>query len=106
MARANGHPEAKLRGLRDLHELIAVARAGGVGLWLHGHRHDAYRHEASGTAPIPSLCAGSTTQRGRWSYGEYVVEGGRLIGVRRGYDEAQGRFVASETFEVGMAGTH
>src|SRR5262249_51094076 len=41
-----GKPEHHFRVLRDLDRLIDVAQRGGVVLWLHGHRHDAYSFEA------------------------------------------------------------
>src|SRR5262249_19634240 len=44
VARASGRREPRVRVLRDLDDLLAVAQRGGVGLWLHGHRHDAYHH--------------------------------------------------------------
>ena len=36
---ADGRRESVAHGLSDLKETVAVAAAGGVGLWLHGHRH-------------------------------------------------------------------
>jgi 3',5'-cyclic AMP phosphodiesterase CpdA len=94
-----GRPEWRSRHLRDLHDLLAVAREGGIGLWLHGHRHDSYHHHHGGEhAPFPVICAGSATQTGHWSYGEYVLSDGRLHGVRRVFDEQQGRFRDGPTF--------
>jgi 3',5'-cyclic AMP phosphodiesterase CpdA len=101
--RACGRPETRGRALRDLAELLAVARAGGVGLWLHGHRHDSYHHPAAEDAPFPVICAGSATQQGRWSYGEYTLSGGRLSGVRRVYEAGVG-FRDAATFEVKLGG--
>src|SRR5947208_1427610 len=39
---ADGRPESRWHGLRDLAETVRVAADGGVGLWLHGHRHTPY----------------------------------------------------------------
>jgi 3',5'-cyclic AMP phosphodiesterase CpdA len=95
---ASGKPEHAYHGLRDLDELVSVARRGGVVLWLHGHRHDPYLH-ADGL-PFPVICAGSATQHGRWSYSEYVLTGPRLSAVQRVYDEASEQFREGRTFEL------
>ena len=42
-----------MRGLRDLDDLLEVARQGGIGLWLHGHRHNAYLPSPVGRGPVP-----------------------------------------------------
>ena len=78
IALPGGEPEHRFRRLRDLEALLAVAVRGGIGLWLHGHRHDPYHHEAGRVAPFPVICAGSVTQTGLWSYGEYTIRGRRL----------------------------
>jgi 3',5'-cyclic AMP phosphodiesterase CpdA len=98
--RAGGEPEDRHHGLRDLEDLVAVAARGGVGLWLHGHRHDPYHHLGLEGVPFPVICAGSTTQRGRWSYGEYTLTGRRLRAVRRVYEEKSGGFREGQAFEV------
>ncbi len=59
---AGGEPEKPSHALRDLNELIAVATRGGVGLWLHGHRHRPYFHQTRALVPFPVICAGSATQ--------------------------------------------
>jgi 3',5'-cyclic AMP phosphodiesterase CpdA len=92
------------RRLRDLDDLVAVARRGGVGLWLHGHRHETYHHPMSDVAPFPIICAGSATQRGRWSYKDYTLTGHRLRAVQRVFDEHEGRFRDGATFEVELPG--
>ncbi len=98
---ACGRPERRSHHLRDLHDLLTVCRAGGIGLWLHGHRHDPYHHTDAGEhAPFPIICAGSATQAGHWSYGEYVLAGGRLRGVRRVFDEREGGFRDGPAFEA------
>jgi 3',5'-cyclic AMP phosphodiesterase CpdA len=97
---ASGEPEHRHHGLRDLTEVVAVAVRGGVCLWLHGHRHGAYRHCDRDSAPFPVICAGSATQSGRWSYGEYTIQGHDFRGLQRVYCPEQGSFRDSETFDL------
>lgn len=104
VALASGRGERRTRLLRDLARLIEVAAKGGVGLWLHGHRHDAYHLPAGERAPFPVICAGSGTQTGRWSYGEYIIDGRRLAARRRVYDPAAGAFSDGEAFELELTG--
>jgi 3',5'-cyclic AMP phosphodiesterase CpdA len=84
VCRDSGRYESRSHGLRDLARLIDVSSAGGVRLWLHGHRHGPYYHANPGPAPFPVICAGSATQRGRWSYMRYNVEGTRFGAVGGG----------------------
>jgi 3',5'-cyclic AMP phosphodiesterase CpdA len=100
IALPGGKPEHRFRLLRDLDALLSVAGRGGVGLWLHGHRHDAYHHEAGRVAPFPVICAGSTTQEGLWSYGEYTIRGWRLEAQQRVFQGGEGRFADGARFEV------
>jgi len=97
---ANGEPETRWHGLRDLDQVVKVAADGGVCLWLHGHRHVAYRIARPKQAPFPVICSGSATQTGRGSYGEYVIEGESLHAARRVFDVAGGEFGDGEKFEV------
>jgi 3',5'-cyclic AMP phosphodiesterase CpdA len=97
---ANGRREPPWRNLRDLDRLLAVAAAGGVCLWLHGHRHGAYHVAESRAAPFPVLCAGSATQRGRWSYSEYALEGRDCQVLRRVFDEQTATFRDIERFRL------
>jgi 3',5'-cyclic AMP phosphodiesterase CpdA len=83
---AGGGLEKRHRRLRNLGDLVAVAAAGGVKAWLHGHRHDSYSVAESALAPFPVICAGSATEAGHWSYTEYVIAGDTLRGQRRVYD--------------------
>jgi 3',5'-cyclic AMP phosphodiesterase CpdA len=99
---ADGRPERAFHGLRDLDDLLTVAQRGGVVLWLHGHRHEHYHHPHSERLPFPVLCAGSTTQRGAWSYSDYTLIGRRLRVVQRRFDEIRGAFVAGRTFELDL----
>jgi 3',5'-cyclic AMP phosphodiesterase CpdA len=101
---ANGKRERRTHGLRDLPELVKVAAAGGVGLWLHGHRHHAYHLTAPPLAPFPVVCAGSATQHGLWSYTEYRIDENRCQVQRRIYDPAERAFRDGEAFELALAG--
>jgi 3',5'-cyclic AMP phosphodiesterase CpdA len=99
---AEGRHEHSFHGLRDLAELIAVAQRGGVVLWLHGHRHESYHHVHSERTPFPVICAGSTTQRGRWSYNDYTLNGSHLRAVQRVFVEDQGSFGEGCVFELDL----
>jgi 3',5'-cyclic AMP phosphodiesterase CpdA len=101
---ADGRPEARFHGLRDLAAAVKVAADGGVGAWLHGHRHHPYFLAQPPAAPFPVICAGSASQLGLASYGEYEIVGTRLTARRRVYDGATGRFRDGEEFEVQLAG--
>lgn len=101
---ANGKVERRSHGLRDMRELVDVAAKGGVSLWLHGHRHNAYRLQQSSCAPFPIICVGSGTQTNLWSYGEYTIEDWKLHGVRRRYDNATDHFEDAETFDLLLRG--
>lgn len=83
---STGRREFGSHGLRDLDALIAIAQAGGVKLWLHGHRHTPYHLQQSGPIALPAICAGTATQHGIWSHGEYQIDGSTLKAVRRIYD--------------------
>jgi 3',5'-cyclic AMP phosphodiesterase CpdA len=100
VALPGGQRERRVRDLRDLEDLLAIAAAGGVGLWLHGHRHNAYHHSAAELAPFPVICAGSATQTGLWSYGDYSIGDGRLIGRQRIFDPQQNQFREGRSFEL------
>jgi 3',5'-cyclic AMP phosphodiesterase CpdA len=97
---ANGQPEWRVRALRDLSGLLEVATRGGIGLWLHGHRHDTYFHAASDHAPFPVICAGSLTQRRHWSYSAYTLTGTILQVCRRVFHEKDHHFHDGHVFEV------
>jgi 3',5'-cyclic AMP phosphodiesterase CpdA len=102
VSRANGQPEWRVRALRDLAGLLEVATRGGIGLWLHGHRHDTYYHAASAHAPFPVICAGSLTQRRHWSYSDYTLTGTTLTVRRRVFHEKDKRFHDGKVFEVNV----
>jgi 3',5'-cyclic AMP phosphodiesterase CpdA len=103
--RPDGQPEPRHHGLRDRTELMATAAAGGVGLWLHGHRHDAYTVTDPALTPIPAVCAGSATQEGRWSYHEYTIGDGDCRLVRRTFDPATRRFQDAAVERFALAGS-
>lgn len=97
-ALADGQPEKFWHGLRDVAELAAVARAGGVALWLHGHRHHPYRLRPAAGRPCEVVCAGSLTQTGCQTFEEYVIAGHEGRAVRHRYCPAEERFVPEETY--------
>jgi 3',5'-cyclic AMP phosphodiesterase CpdA len=101
---ASGRREPRIRALRDLDALVRIAHHGGVGLWLHGHRHASYYHPPSDYAPFPIVCAGSATQNGRWSYKEYLLDGYHLRALSRVYDRAADGFRDGEAFELDLTG--
>jgi 3',5'-cyclic AMP phosphodiesterase CpdA len=96
----NGRRESLAHGLLDLNETVRVAAEGGVALWLHGHRHGFYWLQQPPAAPFPVICAGSATQSGLWSYGEYAIEGNRLEGIKRVYDPERDTFHDAARFEL------
>ena len=100
---ANGGSEHTFHGLRDLQELISVAQRGGVVLWLHGHRHEPYHHAHSERTPFPVICAGSITQRSRWSYNDYTLTGEHLRAVQRVFVEEQGAFRDGCVFDLELS---
>ncbi|HEV3237559.1 MAG TPA: metallophosphoesterase [Gemmataceae bacterium] len=97
---ANGRREMRHHGLRNLDALIEVANRGKICLWLHGHRHGFYRHQDTGLAGFPVICAGSATQVGKWSYGEYVIVKQKLHAIIMTYDPKAGHFKEQETFDL------
>jgi len=99
---AEGQPERASHGLQDVAEVVQVAGAGGVVLWLHGHEHHWYRVHRREVAPFPIVCVGSSTQWGRWGYHEYVIAGTRLQARRRVYNFEHACFGDAETFELSL----
>lgn len=100
---ADGRREPSHHGLRDLDALLEVAGAGGVSLWLHGHRHAPYYLNKPVGASFPVICAGTATQCGLWSYGEYEIEDNRLRGARRGFDPVAAAFRSVEEFTISLS---
>lgn len=104
VALASGEREKRFHGLRDLDDLLAVAREGGVRLWLHGHRHGFYHHAAQTIAPFPVVCAGSATQEDAWGYGDYRLEDTTLHIQQRVFDPQAGGFREVQAFALPLSG--
>jgi 3',5'-cyclic AMP phosphodiesterase CpdA len=101
---ADGRSESRWHGLRDLDETVRVAADGGVGVWLHGHRHHPYLVSRPPQAPFPVVNAGSATQLGVESYCEYAISDRQMTCRRRVYDAAMRGFRDGELFEVELIG--
>jgi 3',5'-cyclic AMP phosphodiesterase CpdA len=101
---AGGQRERRTHGLRNLDDLVRVAAAGGVCLWLHGHRHGPYHLPDPSLAPFPVICSGSATQTDRWSYGDYLLEGRQFRATRRVFSPREQRFMDRESFTLTLAG--
>ncbi len=99
---AGGQRERRTHGLRNLDELVRVAAAGGVCLWLHGHRHGPYHLPDPVLAPFPVICSGSATQTDHWSYGAYTLEGRQFRATRRVFCPREQRFVDGESFAFNL----
>lgn len=95
---SSGRPERRSHGLRNLEEVVRVAAAGGVCLWLHGHRHGTYNHCRTDLAPFPVICAGSATQQGHSTYSRYTIRGQHLEAVTRVFVSVQDGFRDGESF--------
>lgn len=100
VARRDGRPEKPSHELRDLAALLAVAREGGVRLWLHGHRHDWYVYREG---PLVTVCAGSATEAAIAGYNEYTWHDARLEILRRSFDPATNTYRDGETLQVELA---
>lgn len=98
-----GKPEPLAHRLLDRHALMEIAVRGGVCLWLHGHRHDPYHVDDPRSVPIPTVCAGSATQTGYWTYAEYTVTGDRVRIVRKTYSPEDNRFIPGEALDVSLS---
>jgi 3',5'-cyclic AMP phosphodiesterase CpdA len=96
----SGAPETLWRRLRDAKRLLELAKAVGVRLWLHGHRHAHYHRPVDQSLPFPVVCAGSATQATRWSYNEYTFADGAMHGRRRVWSPEAGGFVDGAEFAV------
>ena len=78
----------------------SVRSGASVGSGRDGHRHAPYYFQQSPLTPFPVICAGSSTQTGLWSYGEYTIEGDRLQALRRVYNPAKDQFEDAESFAL------
>ena len=103
IARPNGEAERPDHCLRNLNDLIRVAREGGICLWLHGHQHLAYTLQNLSVVPIPTICAGSLTQTGKWSYYEYTIDENRFRAQERVYSPDSKCFRNQEPFELRLS---
>jgi 3',5'-cyclic AMP phosphodiesterase CpdA len=101
---ANGKRELRARRLHDLDDLVSVCVRGGIGLWLHGHRHHNYHTPPAGHVPFPVICAGSVTQHGLWSYKDYTLTGNRLNVLTRVFDWEKSAFRDDEAYELELPG--
>jgi 3',5'-cyclic AMP phosphodiesterase CpdA len=95
---ADGREEALWRRLRDARRLLELAKAGGIRLWLHGHRHVHYHRPVDQSLPFPVVCAGSATQALKWSYNEYTFADGLFHGRRRVWSVDAAQFVDGDEF--------
>jgi 3',5'-cyclic AMP phosphodiesterase CpdA len=100
VALSDGRPESRVHGLKDLRETLAVCRAGGIALWLHGHRHHPYHLPPTPAAPFHCLCAGSATQAGAWTYSLYTLAGGRFLVERRRFQPQFAQYDTAERLEL------
>lgn len=96
LALADGKPEHRQRRLRDLHDLLSVAKKYQVQLWLHGHRHQSYIVPATPERSVAALCVGSGTMHDHWSYGEYLFDEKDLALRQFTYQPALSRFTLSQ----------
>ena len=104
LLRKTGRPERYYRRVRDWRAVARTAADGGVILWLHGHNHRPYELPAGPAVPFPTVCAGSATQTGLWTYPEYRVTGRELVGTRRVYDPARRSYADVATFRLELPG--
>ena len=93
-------PSLNVERLQHLDELVDVCVRGGVSLWLHGHRHHNYHTPPAEAVPFPVICAGSVTQRGRWSYKDYTLTGQSLKVVTRVFDNELDGFRDAASYEL------
>jgi 3',5'-cyclic AMP phosphodiesterase CpdA len=104
ITRPGGEPERSDHRLRNLADLVRVASEGKVALWLHGHQHIQYAFYNPAKAPIPTSCAGSLTQTGKWSFYEYQIDQERLRAQEKTYSADSRGFQEEEGFELRLAG--
>lgn len=101
---ADGGPEWRWRKLRDVEPFRQLVIEGGVSLWLHGHRHNAYvLPSRPPEQPFAVICAGSATQTNRRSYNEYSIEGTHLRGIQRTFSLESDSFADTQLFELTLA---
>ena len=101
---ARGKVEPRTHRLRDHRAVLAAVKEVGISLWLHGHIHRGFVLHPNGDIPFPVICAGSCTQTRRWSYNDYTIEGNKLVGVRRHFDQLAHQFKDGDRFEFDLGG--
>ena len=99
LARPDGKPEGIRRRLLDWANAVRAARDCDIKAWLHGHIHTGFIAFPTAAIPLTRLCAGSVTQHGRRTFGDYSVSGDGIVGLRRQYCDHSQRFRPAETFE-------
>jgi hypothetical protein len=82
--------------------LLTGARAGGISLWLHGHRHHSYVIANPAIAPFPVICAGSATDSEMAGWHEYAIDGSRLHGLRYRFDRQNSCFRETDRFHLDL----
>jgi len=99
----NTKAEHRWRRCRDAKQLAEIVKEYSVRLWVHGHRHTPYFIEATAERPFHLCCAGSVTQKTRWSYAIYELDAGKLSITRRRWNEVQKQFEPAEgMIQVGL----
>ena len=71
-------------------------------LVTHYPVHLPYHHEAGDGFPFAIICAGSATQTGKWSYGEYTIQGNVLLAQRRLYSPDDDLYIPSDSFTLNL----
>lgn len=99
---ADGSPETRWHGLRDLEATVRTAADGGVGLWLHGHRHKPYVVPNPPNAPFPVICSGSATDSRHKGYFEYEFTGTGFVATQRTFDPSSRAFRAAQRLELSL----
>src|SRR5262249_25631415 len=99
---ANRKPEPRFHRLRDWARGRDAAAEGRGNLWLHGHKHAWDVPPVGENLPFACVCAGSSTQTTRWGYHEYAIDGWKLSGLRRVFDQQAGAFADADVFELDL----
>lgn len=89
----NGKNESYFRKLTDRESLTKIANEYGVSIWLHGHRHNHYFLNPDSKNDFVTVCSGSATQTGKWSYSKITILNQNLTIEQRSYDPKMGSFV-------------
>ncbi len=103
VALADGSPERRWHELEDVEAIVRIALEGGVTLWLHGHRHQAYTLAPSTGRLFPVVCAGSVSQSGRAGYFDVTIADGAIAVRRWSFAAETGRFEPGEEQRLAIA---